>query len=94
MTKMLKCFVFVITILFTAFNDSTSAQLSINGPLLTDSTIVQVSTTISTSVKGTPCFTTVAPVTECRRKRGIEEKALIIKFDEDSQDIDPSQVLT
>lgn len=73
---------------FFAIEHSALAQTSLIGPLLPVSTMVDLSTSIITKVKGTPCFTTFAAVSECRRKRGIEEKAIII-----SDMIDPSNVL-
>jgi hypothetical protein len=46
----------------------------------------------STLTKPTTCFITSGQVSQCRRKRGMEEKPLIIKFDEDDV-IVPSAVM-
>lgn len=84
-------FVLPVLIVFVVIQHCVRAQ-SLIGPLLPASTEVDLLTTVITKFKGTPCFTTIAAVTECRRKRGIEEKALIFQVDQ-SEDIYPSQVL-
>lgn len=88
---MLKLFVFCLL----AFQYSTLADLTLTGPLLPTSVEVEVSSTTVTIVRGTPCFTTTAPVTECRRKRGIQERAIFYPDNESSLDvvISPSQTL-
>lgn len=84
--------IFVCCLLFAT---SALADLTLSGPLLTDSTVVEVSTKTETSVKGTPCFTTTAAVTECRRKRGFQEKPDIFHVEQSLADIiEPSEILS
>lgn len=77
------------------FQYSASADLVLSGPLLPVSVDVAVSTSTVTIVRGTPCFTTTAPVTECRRRRGIQERAIVYSDNISSEDvaISPSQIL-
>ena len=51
------------------------------GPLLTGATSFSFTISTTTLIKPTPCFTAPNNVTQCRRKRGLEEKPEIIQFD-------------
>ncbi len=83
-------------LLLVALQSSTcSAQaFSIFGPLFDGVTSFTLVTSTTTSTKPTPCFITAGKnVTQCRRKRGIEEKQQIIHFDAEDKFITPSAVM-
>jgi hypothetical protein len=63
------------------------------GPLFPGATSFTLVTSTSTSTKPTPCFITAGKnVTQCRRKRGIEEKQEVIRFDA-ANEFAPSTVM-
>ncbi|XP_046657539.1 uncharacterized protein LOC124350754 [Daphnia pulicaria] len=63
----------------------------LDGPLFSGVTSFTVTAETSTVTKATPCFITFTSVSQCRRKRGIEERPLIIQ--EDNWEITPSAVI-
>ncbi|XP_057378560.2 uncharacterized protein LOC130700528 [Daphnia carinata] len=62
------------------------------GPLFQGATSFTFEILTTTLIKPTPCYVTSASVSQCRRKRGVEEKPRIISFDDDL-DIAPSAVI-
>jgi hypothetical protein len=70
---------------------SCSCSQVLDGPLFSGVTSFTVTAETSTVTKATPCFITFTSVSQCRRKRGIEERPLIIQ--EDNWEITPSAVI-
>ncbi|XP_045036332.1 uncharacterized protein LOC116932608 [Daphnia magna] len=64
----------------------------VEGPLFQDATSFTFDISTSTLIKPTPCYITSDSVSQCRRKRGVEEKPRIIHFDDDL-DVAPSAVI-
>ena len=73
-----------------AFQSSSGVQM-LDGPLLNGATWFAVTAETSTLVQPTPCFITFDSVSQCRRKRGIEERPMIIQ--NDNWDFAPSAVI-
>lgn len=72
---------------------STWASLNLHdGPLLPPATAFTFEVTSSVLTKPTTCYITSGMVSQCRRKRGMEERPLIIHFDDDLE-VAPSAVL-
>lgn len=63
---------------------SIQAQIELFGdePLLTGATSFTFVISTKTLIKPTPCFVSHSNVSQCRRKRGFEEKPELIQFDE------------
>lgn len=73
---------------------SARASLILHGqPLFNGVTSFTFQVATLTLTKPTVCYVTSDGVSQCRRRRGIEEKPRIIQFDDDSFDIAPSPVL-
>ncbi|KAI9553399.1 hypothetical protein GHT06_021302 [Daphnia sinensis] len=72
---------------------STWASLNLHdGPLLPPATAYTFELTSTVVTKPTSCYITSGIVSECRRKRGMEERPHIIQFDDDLE-VAPSAVL-
>jgi hypothetical protein len=78
------------TLFLIAFQSSSGVQM-LDGPLLNGATWFAVTAETSTLVQPTPCFITSDSVSQCRRKRGIEERPIIIR--NDNWDFAPSAVI-
>jgi hypothetical protein len=78
------------TLFLIAFQSSSGVQM-LDGPLLNGATLFAVTAETSTLVQPTPCFITSDLISQCRRKRGIEERPMIIQ--NDNWDIAPSAVI-
>ena len=88
-TKMLAS-QFTVVIFFVAFQSSVRASLVLHGqPLLTGVTEFTFEVTTSTLKKATPCYVTSGVVSQCRRKRGMEEEP---RIQSEGLDIKPSEV--
>lgn len=69
---------------------SASAQVNLlHGPLLTGATSFTFIVSTSTVVKPSPCYVTSGEVSQCRRRRGIEELPIIKEVEK----IAPSEVV-
>ena len=80
-----------ILFFFIAIQSSAWAHINFHGqPLLTGATSFTYEISTWTSTKPTVCFVTNDRVSQCRRRRGIEETPQMIGF---HGDVAPSQVL-
>ncbi|XP_046657471.1 mucin-21-like isoform X2 [Daphnia pulicaria] len=86
-----------ISILLILIGSMSSAIASLNlhgQPLFSTVTTYTLEMATVTVNKSTPCYITEGQVTQCRRKRGMEERPLILQFDNDYYDaIAPSAVV-
>lgn len=86
-----------ISILLILIGSMSSALASLNlhgQPLFSTVTTYTLEMATVTVNKSTPCYITEGQVTQCRRKRGMEERPLILQFDNDYYDaIAPSAVV-
>lgn len=80
----------VLTVFLLALFQSCAWAQVDNDPLLPPTTRFDIATSISTITKHTTCYITSGSISECRRKRGIQEKPEIIQFPEPN--ITPSEV--
>ncbi|EFX85983.1 hypothetical protein DAPPUDRAFT_237268 [Daphnia pulex] len=72
---------------------SALASLNLHGqPLLSGLTSFTLELETITSIKPTPCYVTSGQVSQCRRKRGMEERPFILHFDNEYK-IMPSAVV-
>ncbi|XP_046454704.1 uncharacterized protein LOC124202402 [Daphnia pulex] len=85
-----------ISILLILIGSMSSALASFNPhgqPLFSTVTSYTLEIAKVTVNKSTPCYITEGQVTQCRRKRGMEERPLILQFDNDYDAIAPSAVV-
>jgi len=82
-----------ILLILIGLTSSALASLNLHGqPLLSGLTSFTLEVETMTSTKGTPCYVTSGEVSQCRRKRGMEERPFILRFDNDYE-IVPSAVV-
>ena len=80
-----------VLLVLVGLMSSAMAHLNLHGePLLSGLTSFTMTVTTATVTKPTTCFITSGEVTQCRRKRGMEEKP--IYYDDDNLKIEPSSV--
>ena len=80
-----------LLVVFFAFQSSVLASLNLHGqPLFSGVTEFTFEVATSTLTKATPCYITEGKVSQCRRKRGMEEKPQI---QSEGLDIAPSAVM-
>ena len=71
----------IILVLVGVISSSLASFNPHEGPLLSAVTSFTIATETSTLTKSTTCYVTTGQVTQCRRKRGIEEKPIQYKDD-------------
>ena len=83
---------FLLLVAGCFFISPVRSQFGFFGPLLPPATIYNISTSTVSLTVGTICYVpAMANITECRRKRGIEEQPYVV--DGITGEISPSQVL-
>jgi hypothetical protein len=71
---------FVILVLIGLMSSTLASFNPHEGPLLSGVTSYTIATERTTTIKPTICYVTTGQVTQCRRKRGIEEKPIQYKL--------------
>ena len=81
----------LVVFFFVTFQSSVLASLNLHGqPLFSGVTEFTFEVATSTLTKRTPCYITEGQVSQCRKKRGMEEKPQI---QSEGLDIEPSAVM-